>query len=448
MKVQVYYTIDSIGEREMGGEKKNFLFVSYDALITDIAWKVSREGHNVRYYIKSESASGIGDGFVPKTGDWENDADWADVVIFDDVLGHGTFAWNLREQGKAVIGGTPYTDRLEDDRAFGQEELKKAGVTIIPQWSFDSFDDAVQFIRQKPQRYVLKPSGKAQNIKRLLFVGEEEDGRDVIRVLEAYKKAWAGTIREFQLQKRVSGVEVAVGAFFNGSEFIFPVNINFEHKKLFPGNIGPATGEMGTSMFWSMPNRLFNATLKKMEPRLRDEGYVGYMDINCIVNANGIYPLEFTSRFGYPTIFIQQEGIQMEMGDFLHGLAYGTLTKFRARKGFQIGVRIVVPPFPYSGDRETFDAYSRDAVVIFKKPTEGVHIEDVKLVRGQWLVTGSSGVVLLIVGMGQTMRQAQNQTYARIKNILIPNMYYRKDIGDRWIDDSDRLHNWGYLREL
>jgi phosphoribosylamine--glycine ligase len=26
-------------------------------------------------------------------------------------------------------------------------------------------------------------------------------------------------------------------------------------------------------------------------------------------------------------------------------------------------------------------------------------------------------------------------------------MYYRKDIGDRWFEDHDRLHTWGYLRE-
>ena len=53
--------------------------------------------------------------------------------------------------------------------------------------------------------------------------------------------------------------------------------------------------EMRTAMFWSEPTRLFNATLKKMEPRLRHERYVGYIDVNCMVNSNGIYPLEFTS---------------------------------------------------------------------------------------------------------------------------------------------------------
>jgi phosphoribosylamine--glycine ligase len=25
-------------------------------------------------------------------------------------------------------------------------------------------------------------------------------------------------------------------------------------------------------------------------------------------------------------------------------------------------------------------------------------------------------------------------------------MYYRTDIGDRWAEDSDKLHTWGYLR--
>ncbi|MFA6215999.1 MAG: phosphoribosylglycinamide synthetase C domain-containing protein, partial [Patescibacteria group bacterium] len=218
---------------------------------------------------------------------------------------------------------------------------------------------------------------------------------------------------------------------------------------LFPGNIGPSTGEMGTTMFWSMPNRIFNSTLKKMEPKLAEEGYVGYIDLNCIVNNNGIYPLEFTARFGYPTISIQQEGILMPIGEFFLGLAGGTLSKFRTRSGFQIGVRIVAPPFPYGSDIKILDQHYRQAVVIFKKPgLEGVHIEDVKLVDGEWVLTGTSGVSLIVVGTGQTMKQAQHQVYQRIKNILIPDMYYRTDIGNRWFEDSDKLHNWGYLREI
>jgi phosphoribosylamine---glycine ligase len=31
-------------------------------------------------------------------------------------------------------------------------------------------------------------------------------------------------------------------------------------------------------------------------------------------------------------------------------------------------------------------------------------------------------------------------------NYGLPNMYYRTDIGDRWVEDTDRLYTWGYLR--
>ena len=48
--------------------------------------------------------------------------------------------------------------------------------------------------------------------------------------------------------------------------------------------------------------------------------------------------------------------------------------------------------------------------------------------------------------MGNSVKQAQAQAYQRVRNIMIPNMYYRTDIGDRWFEDHDKLHTWGYLR--
>ncbi len=426
-----------------------FLFVSADGLISDIAWQTMKEGHEVRYCIENKQEPDIADGFVPKVKNWKKSVKWADVIVFDDVLGQGKKAEALRHAGKNVIGGTAYTDQLEDDRGFGQEELKNHGIPILSYHTFEDFDAAIAHVRANPNKYVIKPSGEAQNIKRLLFVGMEEDGSDVVRVLEAYKRVWFKQLKVFQLQKKVSGVEVAVGAFFNGHHFIYPININFEHKKLFPGNIGPATGEMGTGMFWSSPNRLFNQTLKKLETTLAKENYVGYIDLNCIVNGNGIYPLEFTARFGYPTISIQQEGMITPIGQFLADLAYGRDPQLKVKKGFQVGVRLVVPPYPFR-DKKTFDSYSKGATIVFKNPKnmEGVHIHDVKLVNGQWIVTGTAGLAIVVVGTGSTMKQAQQQSYHRIENILIPNMYYRKDIGDRWYEDTDKLHTWGYLREV
>ncbi|MDP3970865.1 MAG: phosphoribosylglycinamide synthetase C domain-containing protein [bacterium] len=430
-------------------EKKNFLFVSIDGLTSDLAWQIYKEGHDVKYYISNKDETDIADGFIPKTDDWRKQTNWADIIIFDDVLGQGKKAEKLRAEGKKVIGGTAYTDMLEDDRGFGQEELKNHGVNILTYKLFTDFKEAIDYVKKNPAKYVIKPSGEAQNIKRLLFVGMEEDGNDVVRVLEAYSRVWSKIMKEFALQKKVNGVEVAVGAFFNGNKFIYPININFENKKLFPGNLGPATGEMGTSMFWCGNNRIFNNTLKKFEKKLEEEKFHGYIDINCIVNNNGVHPLEFTTRFGYPTISIQQEGMLTPIGQFLFELASGKPDiELKVKNGYQVGVRVVVPPYPFR-DRKTFDTYSKGATIVFKKKNlEGIHIEDVKLENNQWVVTGSSGVALIVGGCGNTMKLAQQQAYSRIKNILIPNMYYRTDIGDRWYEDFDKLHTWGYLQEI
>jgi phosphoribosylamine--glycine ligase len=300
-------------------------------------------------------------------------------------------------------------------------------------------------VKQNPGRYVVKPNGKAQDEKVLSFVGQEEDGIDLVNMLERYKQGWGNKIRSFQLQKFVSGVEVAIGAFFNGQEFILPACINFEHKRMFNDEIGPTTGEMGTSMFWAGPNRLYNETLKKFEKRLGEIGFIGYFDINCIVNSRGIYPLEITPRFGYPTINIQMEGVTSRWSDLLVALANRQPFTLKTARGFQVGVVVAVPPYPYD-DHDVFEKFSDDAVIIFKKtPLNGVHHCDVRMVENDWRIAGSSGYVLVVTGSGPTMSDAQREAYNRVKTIILPNMFYRTDIGSRWSVEGDLLHSWGYL---
>jgi phosphoribosylamine--glycine ligase len=426
----------------MGTAPSKFLFVSRLGLIHDLALQVLQEGHAVRYAILSRADKDVADGLLEKVDAWEDHKDWADVVVFDDS-DFGEAAEKLRREGKPVVGGTRTSDRLENDRDFGQSEMKAAGMTTLPSWDFTSFDEAAAFLRANPDRYVVKPSGRAQNEKVLSFVGQEDDGRDLLTLLERYRKGWSTKIKSFQIQKYVSGVEVAVGAFFNGTDFILPALVNFEHKRMFNDDIGPSTGEMGTLGLWAGENRLFRETLGRMKDRLR--GYVGYIDINTIANARGIYPLEFTSRFGYPTINLQIEGVLSKWGEFLLALARGESPELRVKRGFQIAVVVAVPPFPFV-DPDAFRKYSEDAVVLFKKEMrEGVHPCDIKLVDGDWRLAGNSGYALVITGSGPTVEDARKEAYHRVRNVVIPNMFYRTDIGERWRRDGDLLQTWGYL---
>src|SRR3989338_8626115 len=109
------------------------------------------------------------------------------------------------------------------------------------------------------------------------------------------------------------------------------------------------------------------------------------------------------------------EGVISGWGDFLFKIARNESAEFKTKKGFQIGVVVAVPPFPYKDKDQTY--IYRDLSILFrKKNLEGVTLED-----------------------------ARKQVYLRLKNILLQNMYYRTDIGMGWFRDSDRLHTWGYL---
>jgi len=134
------------------------------------------------------------------------------------------------------------------------------------------------------------------------------------------------------------------------------------------------------------------------------------------------------------------------IGEFFYRLAEGSITTFKARSGFPGGGAHhgAAVPLHRSGDvREELEGRRHH----LQKPTrDGVHIEDVKQINNEWVVTGTSGVVLIVVGTGTTMKAAQKQALQPHRQHHDPNMYYRKDIGDRWFEDFDRLHTWGYLR--
>lgn len=248
-------------------EKLNFLFVSKWGESLDIAYTIKQEGHLVKMFIEDKSSREIGFGFITKVSDWKKHIDWATIIIFD-YTGYGKICDELRNNGKLVFGGSEYTDLLELDRNFGQEELKKHKIKTLPSREFFNFEEAINYVEKNPDAYVVKPCGETQDLKQLLFVGNDDKGLDVIRMLKAYEKSWGNSFGTFQLQRKVKGVEIAVSAFFNGTHFIQPYNISFEHKKFFPKELGVSTGEMGTSMFWTKDSPIFELTLGKFEHTL------------------------------------------------------------------------------------------------------------------------------------------------------------------------------------
>jgi len=423
---------------------RKILVISNFGVSEELCRRFICEGNQVKFFIKDPHSKDIGDGILKKVASWEPHVSWADLIIFDDA-NFGRIAEELREDGKAVVGPCLYSDKLEMDRGFGQEEMKKAGMTVLPDWNFTSLKEAEAFVAKNPGRYVIKPSGKAQDEKALTYVGKSDDGADVIAMLQNYQKKWGGKIHEIQVQTFAKGVEVAVGAWFNGKDFILPAFVNFEYKKLMNDDLGPNSGEMGTMGMWLDHCPLYDETLKKMVPAMRASGYSGYLDINCIATKEAIYPLEFTPRFGVPTIWLQMEGIKSKMGDFFEAMGTGKRFNLDTERGVQICVVVAVAPFPYE-DPEAFKKYSADKELEIKAPKmDGIYLSDVKKVDGRYKLAGNSGYACVCVGKGLTMEEAKEEVYKRVKSVSLPDAFYRTDIGHRWHKDRDKLQAWGWF---
>jgi phosphoribosylamine--glycine ligase len=401
--------------------------------------RLIEEGHAVRVYVGEPGAHDVLAGMVERTPSWEADLPWIrqagrdGLILFEDA-GRGPLQDQLRRDGYLVVGGSALGDRLEQDRAFGQESLREVGLSTATATSFDDFDAALAFVAAHPHRYVLKFDGSflASDAN---YVGVRDDGADVIAIMRRYRRQWqvAGeTPPTFALMHHVQGIEVGVGCFFNGGRFVGPINLDWEHKRLFPGDLGELTGEMGTVVTYRAGERLFDATLARLAPRLRDAGHVGYVNLNTIINDAGVWPLELTCRFGYPGFAILSALFHEPCGTILHRVATGSADGFATHDGYAVGVVLTVPPFPY---HHGYDELGKGTPICFPagltaEERAHLHFAEVGLDVGQLVTTGLVGYVMVVTGRGATLEAAQRAAYTLAGQVSLPNVRYRNDIGD------------------
>ena len=393
-----------------------------------------REGHAVKVAVSEPLAAGTLAGLVERVGDWRAELAWLKqgpdlgIVLFESVSeGFGALQDELRREGHHVIGGSAHGDRLENDRAHAQALLADLGFPAGHVWRFSDGAAAERFIAAHPGRYVLKFSGPGRS-SHDNYIGQLGDGSDVRAMVGG---AGAGT--DFILMRFIEGVEMGVGAYFDGERFLEPACLDFEHKRFFNGDIGELTGEMGTLATYDRTGVFFRRTLKLVEPHLRGHGHVGYVNLNTIVNADGIWPLEFTCRFGYPGFAILHPLQRTGWSELFAAMIERGRPRFETRHGFCTGVVVTTPPFPYS--REDVAAPVGLPVIL---PTDADpdhhHFGEMGHdARGQLVTSGLYGWTMVVTGVAPTIADSKAEAYARLGRIAVPNMRYRLDIADRQI---------------
>jgi len=430
-----------------------FLGVGDTVDLGDMYLRLQSAGHEVRVYAADSEGNDVMRGMLRFTDDWRAELDWVrdagdDGVIVFETASLGDVQDELRTDGFNVIGGSGLGDRLENDRAYGQAVLKDLGLPTASSHEFTDFDDAVEFVQRTRQRYVFKLNGSEWSSTRS-YVGAMGNGDDMVAVLRGTQRSWpVAEPPSFVLMEHLSGVEVGVGAFFDGQQFLSPANLDWEHKRFFPGDIGELTGEMGTVVTYRGAERMFEQSLARVAPLLRESGYCGYINLNTIVNDDGIWPLEFTCRFGYPGFPILDSLHRCGWDDIFRSLIRRDGKRFPTHDGYSVGVVITVPPFPYS---HGYDALGKGRPICFtndlnETDRQSLHYGEVDMREGQLVTAGMIGYIMVVTAIANSIEAARATAYRRVRGVVIPNSRYLDDIGVRLMErDMEEMRRLGQI---
>lgn len=430
----------------------NVLFVSGELIAGDLALQLQREGNALRLFIDCPAQQDCLNGFVPKTTNWEAELDWVGtegLIVFDDI-GYGETQDRLRREGYRVVGGSAGGDRLERDRAYAQQVFADCGMRVEPAYTFPDAGEALAFIRAQGGAWVVKQNDHQSHLN---YVGVMDDGNDVRGVLASYQRLG---ICNLSVQRRLNGIEIGVGRYFNGYDWVGPIELNQEHKGLLNCELGPKTGEMGTLMWYSDSSRLFDATLGRLRDHLCKVDFRGDIAINCFVDGDTVYPIEATARFGCPSTYLQSALHYTPWTELLNAVADGRHCDLHVREDYAIGLTLAVPPFPYRAEQIS-GVSSAGLRMQLRRPLTAdeklhLYLEGVALVpdedslgRTHAVLTPSLGYAVFVTGTGATVEAAQLAAYAMAGNIVIPKVMYRTDIGERFLrKDEMRLREYGW----
>jgi phosphoribosylamine--glycine ligase len=408
-----------------------------------LAWLMAHEGHDVSAAIKNEKYSSALGGLIEvMPGAEVYVASKYDLVCWD-ATGNGEAADKAREEAP-TIGDSVLADRLEEDRLFALDLMTKCGLQVAPYEAFDNPADAIRLIKKTGKRYCFKPIGE-QSDKSTTYVSRSAE--DMLRYFNVLFSS--AKVSQFILQEYVAGVEVSLEAYINETGY-YALNATLETKKLMNGDLGPNTGCSG-SLCWMLKkeNPLFEKGLKKCIQPLQEMGYVGPLDLNCIVNESGAWSLEFTPRFGYDATALLTRLLPVSFADFLYAVATNqTVPDLSARHPFCASVRLSVPPYP---TELLPDKFYREGVPIqglSEKDLDKFFIYDVRR-RGETddlETAGLCGWIGSPLAVGETIGQAFEGAYSMLEQVRVPQGQYRTDVCDNTSRRYWQLREHGWLR--
>jgi len=388
------------------------------------AWLCKQAGHEVMLVVEDEHYRKAFRGLIDAVGEAGNAADYELIVYDSSGLGKDADTSRLIAP---TVGGSQLADKLEHDRVFGIQYMERCGIRVPPWEHFTDISDGIRYIKKNKRPLVFKPCGDGADTSCTYVSKSPEDLLEYIDVL--YKR---NPQKEFVLQEFTPGTEVSTEMWMNDRGY-YAINLTYEKKKLMAGDIGPATGCSGNLIY--MPHSeplVFQRGLKKAYQSLRDDGYVGMIDLNAIVTDEGVFGIEWTPRFGYEGSCNLTQLLPIEFGDFMYRVAASeTMPDLTPRNPFCASIRLAVPPYPLCDAPDKFYREGIPLGGLTPKVLKTFYARDVRCEENnedKLETAGVDGWLGAAMGVGPNMGVAFFAARELVSSLSIPDVMYRNDL--------------------
>ncbi|KAB0642128.1 phosphoribosylamine--glycine ligase [Burkholderia latens] len=338
----------------------------------------------------------------------------------------------FRARGLKIFGPTREAAQLESSKDFAKAFMKRHG---IPTADYETFSDAAAahaYIDAKGAPIVVKADGLAAGKGVVVAMTLEEAHAAVDMMLSGNKLGDAGA--RVVIEEFLDGEEASFIVMVDGKHALALASSQ-DHKRLLDEDRGPNTGGMGAyspapivtpQMHARVMREIIMPTVRGMEK----DGirFTGFLYAGLMIDKEGNpRTLEFNCRMGDPETQPIMARLKSDFSKVVEQAIAGTLDTVELDWDRRTALGVVLaahgyPDAPRKGDRINGIPAETEQAVTFHAGTT--------LVDGDKLVT-SGGRVLCVVGLADSVREAQQHAYDAINQINFEGMQYRRDIGFR-----------------
>jgi phosphoribosylamine--glycine ligase len=335
--------------------------------------------------------------------------------------------------GLRCFGPRQAAAQLEGSKAFTKRFLERHHIPTAAYGVFTRANFDAAWVRAQCAPLVVKADGLAAG-KGVIICATQEEA--VATVEEMFAGAFGAAGDTVVVEQFLEGEEASFIVMVDG-EHVLPLATSQDHKRVGDGDTGPNTGGMGAYspapvVTPAVHARAMNEVIMPTVRGLAAEGtpYIGFLYAGLMVAEDGTpNVLEFNCRFGDPETQPVLSRLQSDLVELCEAGLDGKLDQVTCDWDPRPAVGVVLAAAGYPESPRKGDAIT-GLEAAAKLPGKVFHAGTAR--QGEALVT-SGGRVMCAVGLGTTVREAQQAAYALVDVVDYAGKPVRRDIGYRAI---------------